>query len=88
MSEVGRSVVEIPGWAWILWGSVSLTTFLVLEVIALTNERTGDTLSENIRRWLGITPPSPVRQVAVPVFVAVLLGFVAWFLPHILFSIA
>lgn len=74
----------VPSWAWIAWGVATLGTFLALEAVALGNKYDGDTLSENVRRWLGIDPPRPVRQVAVPLFVSVLAGFLAWFVPHIL----
>lgn len=73
----------IPSWAWIVWGAVTLVSFLALEAVALGNKYDGDTLSENIRRWLGIDPPRPVRQVAVPLFVSVVVGFIAWFIPHL-----
>ncbi|MCW2881920.1 MAG: hypothetical protein JWQ95_6020 [Sphaerisporangium sp.] len=78
---------HVPAWAWIAWAVASLGVFAALETVALANRRTGDTLSENIRRWLGIHPYRPVRRYAVPAFAVVLLGFVAWFVPHILLSI-
>lgn len=77
----------IPSWAWVVWITGTLTSFAILETVALANRRQGDTLSENIRRWLGIHPPSTVRRVGVPMFVAVLVGFVVWFIPHIVFSL-
>ncbi|MGP4092952.1 hypothetical protein [Nonomuraea sp. KM90] len=77
----------IPEWMWIVWLITAAAGFAVLETIALANRRDGDTLSENIRRWLGITPPSLHRRISVPVFVGVLILFVVWFLPHIVFNI-
>ncbi|MEV0616176.1 hypothetical protein AB0I81_22875 [Nonomuraea sp. NPDC050404] len=77
----------IPEWMWIAWLAIAAGGFAVLETVALINRRRGDTLSENIRRWLGITPPSVQRRIAVPVFVAVLVAFICWFLPHIVFDI-
>ena len=78
---------EIPSWAWIVWGSVSLGSFAVLETVALANKRDGDTLSENLRRWLGIHPSRPARRFAVPAFVVGLAIFVVWFVPHIVLNI-
>lgn len=77
----------IPAWMWIVWLAVAAGGFAILETIALANRRDGDTLSENIRRWLGITPPSTRRRIAVPVFVGALILFLVWFLPHIVFNI-
>lgn len=79
--------MSIPEWAWIAWLALAGGGFTILETIALANRRDGDTLSENIRRWLGITPPNARRRVTVPVFAAVLILFVVWFIPHIVFNI-
>ena len=68
---------------WAIWLVVVAGSFAVLEGLALRDSRTGDTLSENTRRWLGIEPAHRIRRVAVPAFVAVLVGFVVWFIPHI-----
>ena len=62
----------IPEWMWIAWLAVAAGGFAVLETI---------------RAWLGITPPSVQRRIAVPVFVTVLVLFVVWFIPHIVFNI-
>lgn len=70
---------------WLAWMTLVAVSFAILEGAAIMSRRTGDTLSETIRRWLGIEPGRPVRRIAVPAFVVVLIGFVAWFLPHILF---
>ena len=77
----------IPEWMWIAWLAITAGAFAVLETIALVNRRKGDTLSERTRAWLGITPPSVQRRIAVPVFVTVLVLFVVWFIPHIVFNI-
>jgi hypothetical protein len=79
--------VNVPEWAWITWLAIAAGGFAVLETVALANRRKGDTLSERTRAWLGITPPNARRRVAVPVFAAVLILFVVWFLPHIVFDI-
>ena len=36
--------MRVPGWAWLIWAMGGF----VLEVLALANGLTGDTLSENI----------------------------------------
>jgi hypothetical protein len=71
---------------WAIWAAAGLGSFLVLETIALVDRRRGDTLSERTRALLGIYPVRPVRRVAVPVFAAVLLIFVGWFIPHIVWG--
>lgn len=77
----------VDAWVWIAWLVVSLGGFIVLETIALVNRKRGDTLSENIRRWLGIDPPNPAARIGIPVFVAALIIFIVWFIPHIVFQI-
>ena len=77
----------IAEWMWIAWLATTAGAFAVLETIALVNRRKGDTLSERTRAWLGITPPNARRRIAVPVFAAVLILFVCWFLPHIVFDV-
>ncbi|MBF8189121.1 hypothetical protein ITP53_25985 [Nonomuraea sp. K274] len=79
--------MEIPEWGWIAWLAVSAGGFAVLEGIALVTEDKPDTLSENIRKWLGIDPVSKRKRVAVPVFAGSLIAFLAWFIPHIVWSI-
>jgi amino acid permease len=78
--------VSVPSWAWITWIAVALTAFGVLEGVALANRRRGDTLSENIRRWLGIDPPRRSRRIGMAAFATLLVAFVGWFVPHILLS--
>lgn len=68
---------------WAGWLIAVAVSFAFLEGYALWTKRTGDTLSENTRRWLGIQPVRPWRRWGVGLFSAVLMGFVAWFLPHI-----
>ncbi|MEV4474657.1 hypothetical protein [Nonomuraea sp. NPDC049504] len=77
----------IPSWAWMVWAALSVGSFLILEFAALANTRENDTLSENLRRWLGLDPPRPVRKILAPLFIAGLVGFVVWFVPHILWSL-
>jgi hypothetical protein len=68
---------------WVAWLVAAAVSFAALEGYALYTPRPGDTLSENLRRWLGIAPPRPWRHVGAVGFVAALVGFVAWFGPHI-----
>lgn len=68
---------------WAVWAITAAVSGGVLETIALIDRRKGDTLSEKTRALLGIEPVKPIRRVAIPVFVAVFVGFVAWFVPHI-----
>jgi hypothetical protein len=75
-------MLNIPSWAWITWAAATVVVF-----VALANRRKGDTLSKNLRRWLGINPLRPVKRYTIPVFVAGLVGFVVWFVPHIVLSI-
>lgn len=65
---------------WIVWAVVTGGSFAVMEWLTL---RRHETLSETLRRWLGVAPRKPWRRVGVPAFVAVVLGFAAWFIPHI-----
>lgn len=65
---------------WVVWLSVAAVSFAALEWITF---RRHQTLSENLRRWLGIEPRKPLRRLGVPAFIAVVLGFAAWFIPHI-----
>lgn len=66
--------------AWIIWLTVTAFSFGVLEWVTF---RRHETLSENVRRWLGIEPRKPWRRIGLPAFIAVMLGFTAWFIPHI-----
>lgn len=69
-------------WAW--WLAFFALSFAILETIALIDRSTEDTLSENTRRWLG-TNKSPKTWGAVG-FIVALVGFVVWFIPHIVFN--
>jgi hypothetical protein len=43
---------------WVFWlGGLVLAGFAIPEINAITNKQTGDTLSENIRRWLRTDTP-------------------------------
>jgi hypothetical protein len=73
-------------WAaiWRTWLAVAAMTFAVLETIALIRRQPGDTLSENTRHWLG-TDRRWATWGALG-FVVALVGFVIWFVPHIVFK--
>ncbi|MFG1602859.1 hypothetical protein [Actinoplanes sp. NPDC049265] len=58
-------------------------TFAVLEGIALVRRAPGDTLSENTRHWLGTD--RTWKTGGALGFVAALVGFIVWFVPHIVF---
>lgn len=77
----------ISGWLWLLWIGGVIVTFAVLEGIAIRNKPHGDTLSEYTRRWLGISPRRWHRLLGIPVFTVTAVGFVVWFVPHILLGV-
>lgn len=74
----------VPEWLWLAWLAATLAAFAALETVALLNRHGGDTLSERLRRWLGVEPVRARRRLAAPLFAGALLAFLAWFLPHIL----
>ncbi|HEY9367549.1 hypothetical protein [Streptomyces sp.] len=76
---------RLPKWTWATWLAGVAVSFAVLETIGLLTTADGDTLSEATRRWLGIDPVRPWRIAGSVGFATVLLGFTAWFLPHIVF---
>ena len=66
------------GWAdalWICWGAL----FALLEGNAVLNKTEGNTLSERTRAWFRTKTPAGRFG-----FTALLVTFVAWFIPHIL----
>jgi hypothetical protein len=72
-------------WAtvWSIWLAIVAVTFAVLEAIALVRREPGDTLSENTRAWLGTD--KTWKTWGALGFVIALVGFVVWFVPHIVF---
>ena len=68
---------------WAFWlGFLVLGGFAIPEAIAIANKQEGDTLSENIRRWLKTdTPGGGASWLAVWTTLA---GILAWLLGHIL----
>lgn len=76
-------ISRLPLWVWAAWVAAVLLSFAGLETYTLLTAADGDTLSEVTRLVLGIDPVQPWRIAGMVGFSAVLLGFVAWFLPHI-----
>jgi hypothetical protein len=72
---------------WGIWAALFAASFVALETWALVRPYRMDTLSENIRTWLGIWPSRPVRRVAVPMFAVTLIAFTVWFVPHIVWQL-
>lgn len=65
---------------WIAWLAFTALSFGLLEWLTW---RKHATLSETLRRWLGIDPPKPWRRASVVIFTSAMLAFVGWFVPHI-----
>jgi len=74
----GELTMSPPGRAWAARG------LAVLEGIALLNRRDSDTLSEHLRRRLGIDPANERRKAAVPLFIAAVVALAAWPFPYLL----
>lgn len=74
-------------WAriWAIWLVVVAASFAILEGIALVKRKPGDTLSENTRRW--IRTDKGWKSAGPLAFMAALIAFVVWFLPHIVWEI-
>lgn len=69
---------EINAWWWVAWAMI----FVVLETIAIFNRRKGDTLSENLKKLLGIFPDRQWKVIGI----VIVLGFSVWFGWHIAFQ--
>lgn len=76
------------GWGriWAAWLFLVALSFALLEGLALIKKAEGDTLSENTRHWLGIRA-GKWRTAGAFGFIAVLVGFVVWFIPHIVWQV-
>lgn len=68
---------------WLFWlGCMVLGGFAIPEAYAIMNKQTGDTLSENIRKWLKTdTPGGGASWLAVW---SVLFSILVWLFGHIL----
>jgi len=73
----------VPASYWLFWlGVLVAAGFAIPEAIAIRNRQAGDTLSENIRRWLKTdTPGGGYTWLGVW---SMLLLILAWLLGHIL----
>lgn len=59
---------------------------LIVEIHSAFDDEDGDTITEYLRRFLGIGKPLTWKRRFYRVLLIVgLTGFTAWFLPHILF---
>lgn len=67
--------------AWIVWLAVTAASFGLLEWATF---RKHQTLSENLRHWLGVEPRKRWRRIGIPAFATAVLVFAAWFIPHII----
>lgn len=73
---------SIPPGYWLAWLGAIIVGFAIPEADAILNKQDGDTLSENIRRWLHTdTPGGGITWLVV--WLHLLAGFV-WLLGHIL----
>jgi hypothetical protein len=72
--------MHTPRSRWLLWATGTLATFTALETHALRAGDHAGTLSASLRLLLGIHPRSNRRWIMIPIFV----GFLGWFLTHIL----
>lgn len=70
---------------WGVWVAVVAVSFAILEGIALVRKKEGDTLSENTRTW--IRTDKGWKSAGPLAFMAALLAFVVWFIPHIVWEI-
>jgi hypothetical protein len=68
---------------WMIWLGVVLGSFGVMEGLSLAHRRGWLTLSESLRKMLGIKPHRPWQVPACMVF----LGFLLWLAIHITTSL-
>lgn len=81
-----NSTIEVGtwGWVWIIWAAGALASFLIIELTAVFTNHMERTLSEELRRWLGIYPVRPWRKLGGVLFASLLLAAVGVFIWHIL----
>ena len=75
--------MDIFSWLWIGW----LAIFAVIEGVALSNKKDGDTLSEHVWKWFAIGlngQPKPPVTSGVRARRFILLAFMAWLSVHFL----
>lgn len=68
---------------WSVWAMAGFGGFFVLESYALHKKLADDTLSAVTRDVLGLYPHRGYARLSQPVFALALVGWVAWFVPHI-----
>jgi hypothetical protein len=79
--------MEDFGLYWFGWFVISLLGFAIVEFISIADKTPNNTLSANIRKWLGINPQKDYRRIAVPAFIAAVAVFALWFIPHIVSTV-
>lgn len=72
------------GWLWAIWATLALAGFFVIELDAVFTHHLERTLSDNLRKWLGIYPPKPWRKLGGLLFATGLLAGAAVLVWHIL----
>jgi len=77
------ALVVVPHAYWLIWlVGLVLSGFAVPEGLAIKNKQGGDTLSENVRRWLHTDTPGG-GSTFLGVWLTLLFTWL-WFLGHIL----
>lgn len=69
----------------VVWGGfvgMVLLGFTVLETYGIVSKADGDTLSERFRSWFNTDD----RSAGAWTFVTIIIGFAAWFVPHIIYG--
>jgi hypothetical protein len=70
-------------WFWPAWLALLAGGFAFAETWALVSRGRGGTLSEKLRRWLGLDPPRPGRRWAFVVVTVALVGVAVWLPGHL-----
>ena len=69
---------------WVIWLSLTVGSFLALEIPALRNRREGDTLSEHVWRWLKVRTARSDAGASFLILARVALGaFLIWLAGHL-----
>lgn len=81
--EVAKSDPAWLNWYWPIFTVVALLAFAIPEAIGIINEGKGGSYTESIKKWLGVDPSKTSRRVGSTIFIAALVLFTIWFVPHI-----